>query len=70
MKKILISRREASKMLGIDPRTFDSHIRPHLAEKRIGNKILFLRKDFDSLIESMFNIKKINIKKLLKELSL
>ena len=67
-KNYLCTRKEASKFLGIDPRTFDVHFRPYLKEIKIGNRVLFRFKDIQELIDSMFQGKYLKVKKILQEI--
>ena len=65
---ILITRKEAAKLLGIDPRTFDVHFRNELSEIRLGNKVLFRKKDIEKLLDAKFKESEIKIKKILHDL--
>ena len=65
---ILITRKETAKLLGIDPRTFDAHFRNELSEIRLGNKVLFRKKDVENLIKFLFEEKNVKLQNVLKKI--
>ena len=51
---ILITRKEAAKLCGMDEKTFDKYIRPHLVEHRFGNRVKFHKKQLEEYLENIY----------------